>query len=409
MSVLIVQLPPRPRRPGADAGSECAWVLSPDGQTVGASGRGAPADWPGATTVTALLDDADVSWRQATLPKAPPARLRQALAGLLEETLLDDDAALHFAVAPGAVAGKPAWIAVVHKPWLAATLARLEAAGRAIDRVLPASTPAGDGQAQGHFQRVQLADEHADDGLRLAWSDATGAGVVGLAGSLARERAAALGEAARFCATPAAAGAAEAWLGRPVAVLGEAERALEASRRGWNLRQFDLAPRHRGLRLLREAAQAVLAPAWRPVRVGLVVLAAVQLLGLNAYAWQQQRQVDARRAAMVALLRATHPQVRAVLDAPRQMARETEQLRIAAGQPGDDDLETMLAAAAAAWPDGRGPTTAIGFAPGRLELGIAGWRDADVAALREQLQPAGWSVAAQGGTLTLTRAAEARP
>ena len=56
--------------------------------------------------------------------------------------------------------------------------------------------------------------------------------------------------------------------------------------------------------------------------------------------------VHGGRDSVDALL--THPQVRAVLDAPLQMARENDLLRASAGRPGDTDLEPLLQAAATA-------------------------------------------------------------
>ena len=60
---------------------------------------------PRADSVVAVLADSDVSWQRITLPKAPAAKLRAALGGLLEDHLLEDDEALHLALAPGAQAG----------------------------------------------------------------------------------------------------------------------------------------------------------------------------------------------------------------------------------------------------------------------------------------------------------------
>ena len=42
-----------------------------------------------------------------------------------------------------------------------------------------------------------------------------------------------------------------------------AMRALQATRTNWNLLQFDLKPRHRGARALRDVSRLVMAPAWR--------------------------------------------------------------------------------------------------------------------------------------------------
>ena len=65
------------------------------------------------------------------------------------------------------------------------------------------------------------------------------------------------------------------------------------------------------------------------------------------------------------------------------MRRETEALRAAAGRPGDADLEVLLAAAAAAWPDGQGPVQTLHFEGGHLTLAAAGWADPQIAQFRE--------------------------
>ena len=50
------------------------------------------------------------------------------------------------------------------------------------------------------------------------------------------------------------------------------------------------------------------------------------------------------------------------------MQRETQALRTLAGKPGDSDLEPMLQAAAAAWPNERPPVENLRFEPGKLTL-----------------------------------------
>ena len=410
MTVLVVLIPPRPRPLRRDgdaplAAAEWSWVYSVDGRSVARHGRSVAADWPPADERVALLDAGDVAWLPATLPRAPAARMRQALLGLLEDQLLDD-ADVHFALAPGAASGQPTWVAVLHRPWLAETLQRLDAAGVPVGRVLPSLLPLQTPQAppRGHFS----PDPDDAGRLRLAWSDASGAALLRLDGSLARTRVAAT-PGAQWTATPACAAAAEAWLGHPVAAQGEAEHALQALASGCNLRQFDLAPRHRGADALKDGWRRFLAPAWRPVHVGLLALLAVNLIGLNAWAWQQQRALGERKQAMVELLRSTHPQVRAVLDAPLQMSRETNRLRAAAGQPGDDDLETLLGVAAAAWPEDEDPVGGLQFEPRRLvlELDPASWDATRIAGLRDLVEPAGWQVAVDGPRLTLSHRAAA--
>ena len=414
MSVLVIQLPARPRlgarTPGGDApaaartGADLAWVLSADGLTVQRQGQAAAALLPRADSVVAVLHDADTGWQRLTLPKAPPARMRAALVGAMEDSLLDDEGELHFALAPQAVPGQPAWVAVVQRPWLVEQLAALEAAGVSVDRVVPASWPGE--TAQGHFFDNGGGAGHS---VCLAWSDSQGAACLQLSGNLPRAllpQAAA--QTARWTASAPAAAMAEQWLGAPVALQSDAERALQAARSLWNLRQFDLARRNRGSQAARGFGKRFLSPTWRPVRIGLAALLALQLLGLNAWAWRQQRTVEELRQAQVALLRQAHPQVRAVLDAPAQMQRENEVLRAAAGRPGEGDLESLLAAAAMAWPEGQGPVQSLRFDPGRLTLAAPGWPEAQVAEFRDRLRPGGWNVEAAEGRLTLSVAKAAK-
>ncbi|MDP1899161.1 MAG: type II secretion system protein GspL [Rubrivivax sp.] len=414
MSVLAIQLPPRERlgarATGHDAATslrpptEWSFALSTDGRGVSRSGSAAAALLPRAAQVVLVLGEGDVSWHRVDVPKAPSGRLRAALLGVMEEDLLDDDEALHFALAPGAVAGQPGWVAVTHKPWLAAALAALEGAGLSIDRVVTACVPGG--AARGHFFVVEGLAESTP---WLALSREDGALCLRLSGALARALQPEPATPVRWTATPAAAAAAERWLGAPVALLGEAERALEAAQGTLNLRQFELAARHRGTRALREAGKRFLSAEWRAVRLGLAALAVLQLVGLNAWAWQQQQALDAKRSAMTALLKAAHPGVRAVLDAPLQMQRETERLRAAAGRPGDGDLEAVLGAAALAWPDTQGPAQALRFESGRLTLAAPGWGEAQMKPFRERLRSAGYEAEFAEGLISVNRASAPGP
>jgi general secretion pathway protein L len=410
MSVLVILLPPRPRLsaraaegPPAAGADGYAYVLSNDGLQVSAQGRAQPALLPRADSVLAVLADSDLSWHRITVPKAPAARLRAALGGMLEEQLLEDDDALHLALPPGAAAGQPAWIAATHKAWLRSELERLEQAGLRVERVLPAAWP-GDAP-QGHFFAAP-AMPAGDARTLLSLSDEQGLHLLRLDGSLARALLPRmLEQPTQWTAEPAVAAPAERWLGTSVRVQTEGERALQAARSLWNLRQFDLAPRHRGARALGDAARRFLSPAWRPVRIGLASLLLLQLIGLNALAWQQRQAIAAQRLAQEQLLRNSFPNVRAVLDAPVQMRRETELLRAAAGRPGEGDLETLLGAAASAWPEAQGPVQALRFEPGRLSWAAPGWTEQQLQGFREQLRPGGWAVESAEGRISLSRAA----
>lgn len=406
MSLLAIQLPTRTRlhpqvrasAQGPGARAELGFVLSPDGQAVQTEGQCAPSLLPKATAVVAVLAPADVAFHRLTCPKAPAGRLRAALAGMLEEQVLDEVDQLHLSLAPDARPGEETWVAAIDRAWLSAELAALESAGVVVDRVVPGLWP--DAQAHGHFH-VPL-DEDKPRTL-LTWADAQGVSTWPLQGSLSRGLLPEpLAEDTLWTADPAAAAPAERWLGQPVQVLGMGARLLASAQSGWNLRQFDLAARHRGLALLRDAGKQFLTPGWRPVRLGLVGLVLAHLVGLNAWAWMQRTELQTRRTAVTNLLRTTHPQVRAVLDAPLQMARENELLRASAGRPGDTDLEPLLQAAASVWPDGR-PPQLLRYENGRLSLGAPGVGAAELAQMRATLEPAGWSVDQDDNQITLSR------
>ena len=409
MSTLIIQLPARARlqggangvRASAHSGTELAFVLSPDGLLVARHGRAAAALLPKADSVVLVLADTDVSWHRITVPKAPVARQRAAVAGVLEDQLLDDPAAMHLALAPGAVGGQSAWVAAIDKAWFASELRALEKAGVQVERAVPLSWP--EDTPLGHFSAAFGADAGAP--MQLTWSDANGVAAIGVQGALARQMLPIwAAQPARWSAHPAVAAPAERWLGRGVLVLTDEQRMLQAARSLWNLRQFDLTPRHRGMLALRDGWRRFRSAAWRPVRYGLIAMVALQVLGLNLWAWHQQRQLDGKRDAMTQLLRSTHPQVRAVLDAPVQMQRETDSLRTAAGKRGDSDLETLLGVAAAAWPDGQPPLATLKFDNGRLSFAAGGWAEAQTAQFRAQLAGGGWELASNNGVLTISRA-----
>ena len=412
MSTLVVCIPARQRlrARGPDALppvteralSDYAYVTSPDGLDIEAEGRCAASLLPEATTVVAVLADTDVSWHRITMPKAPSARLRAALTGILEESLLEDTEAIHLALAPGAVAGQPTWVGAVDRVWLRNELATLQRARVFVDRVVPMVWP--DDPAIGHFSTAEGTETGGI--VSLTWAHADGVATVRLQGALARALVPSPPPTTtRWSASPSAAVAAEQWLGAPVNVMPLEQRLLQAGRSLWNLRQFDLAPRTRGARALRDSVRRLLSPAWRPVRIGAAALVVAQIVGLNLWAWQQRGTIEARRTTMQSLVKANYPRV-SELDIQRDpaavMQRETQALRTLAGKPGDTDLEPMLQAAASAWPADR-PVENFRFEPGKLTLAANGWNDTQIETFRGLLRPGGWQVDASEGRLTVTR------
>ncbi|MBB1162588.1 type II secretion system protein GspL [Aquariibacter albus] len=409
MSTLVVFLPDRPRlraggQPAATAAAEgFDWVHWPAEGLSPHSGHGLPAGLPAAERIVGVLPPTAVGWHRLACPKAPPRQRAAALAGVLEEAVLEDAAQLHYALPPGLRGGQTGWIAVTDKAGLAELLARFDAAGRPIQTLVPALAPADEPEAPTRLWIEAAADRGTPPRLQASLADAEGLRHWPLDGSGARALLPAGPGRLLVQASPGAAAAAEAWLNQPVQVHGRIEQAREALASPWNLRQFDLASRHRGWGRLREAGLRFLRePLWRPLRWGLVALLLVQALGLQLGAWQLQRALAADRAEMTRLLRESFPQLRVVLDAPRQMQTETARLRHAAGEVGEADLEAALAALASVWPEGVSADT-LSYENRQLRLEATGLRSPATEALASGLAPAGWQVDAQTGRLSLRR------
>jgi len=404
MSTLIILLAAQPRlaaptTAGHVAPAEFNYVLSTDGQRVGEHGRASPTALPRATQVVAVLRPVDVAFQRIAIPKAPAARLRAALSGVMEEGLLEDEDDVHLAVAPGAKAGAEHWVAVVNKPWLRAQLAALEAGNVALDRVVPSWWP--DQGVAGHTFR----EGGPDDPAQLAWRDDAGVLCVPLASPVSRALLTALPEdtVVRWTATPETALDASEFVGMPVASVTDEEQALRAARAGWNLLQFDLAPQRRGVKLVRDiAARFAFDPAWRVTRVGLAALVVVTLLGLNIRAFQENHRIAQKKAQLTAAVAAAFPNIKSIYEPAAQAQKELDILRAAAGRPGDGDIETLLHVAESAWPENHSPISNLKFEPGRLTLPADGWSPQEIERFTTQLRAASVDVQAGNGKVVLS-------
>jgi general secretion pathway protein L len=404
MSTLIILLAAQPRlaaptTAGHVAPAEFDYVLSVDGTRVTEHGRATPAALPRAALVAAVLRPSDVAFQRVNIPKAPAARMRAALSGVMEEGLLEDEDDVHLALAPDAKPGSEHWVAVVNKPWLRAQLDALEAGNVALDRAVPSWWP--DEGVAGHTFREGGPDEPA----RLAWRDDAGVLCVPLASPVSRALLTALPEdtVVRWTATPETALDASEFVGMPVASVTDEEQGLRAARAGWNLLQFDLQPQRRGVKLVRDlAARFAFDPAWRVTRLGLVALVAVTLLGLNVRALQENHRIAQKKAALTAAVAEAFPNVKAIYDPAAQAQREIDTLRAAAGRPGDGDIETLLQAAESAWPQSHSPISNLKFEPGRLTLPTDGWTPQEIERFTTQLRAANVDVQSASGKLVLS-------
>jgi len=385
MSTLIVHLPTTAAAPAG----EYAYALSGDGAQVQRHGCCAAALLPAAGRtgqVVAVVPHQALSWHLVHLPQGihtvaarSQARLRAVLDGLLEERLLDDSSQLHLALEPGARAGSACWVAACDKHWLGGHVRALQACGRAADRIVPLCPPQS---APGLWL---VGTEHSPWLLATGWQppgqaqadkSATFACLPWGKGGGAQADAALLASLLQSLppdtpvqAYPALARHAQA-LQRPLVLLTEAAHGLAASALDWDLAQFDFDMGRRS-----RARQSVLAvwhhfwrmPHYRPARWAAAFAVLAQILGLNAWAWQENRAIAAKRQQVRAVLLESFPQTPLVIDAPLQMQREVAALRQRAASLAPGDLEPLLAAAALALPASM-PPQALQYQPGQLRM-----------------------------------------
>ena len=402
MSTLIFLLPVEPATPA----TEYPYLLTVDGRAVGDHGSAAAALLPrisgAGAELIAIVPGSALSWHQVELPKGVSAsspRLRAVLEGLLEDRLLDEPESLHLALQPQARPGAPAWIAACNRQWLRDAVHALDAVGRPISRIVPEFTPEG-------FPSLYAIGDPDHASLVLTGED----GVLAVPLSAASVTLLpALPDGTRRLAEPGVAALAEQLLQHPVELQQATQRWLQAAQSAWDLAQAEFASSDRARALKKLATlwgDVLRAPQWRPARWGAVLLVAANLLGLNAWAWQERSGLEAKRQAVARVLTSTFPQVKVVVDAPLQMEKELALLRQAAGSTSGRDLEAMLGALASVATPGRA-VGAIEYTGAELRLKGLALAPDEVAAVAAGLRGQGYAAVLRGDALVLT--AEAAP
>lgn len=284
--------------------------------------------------VVAVVPYSRISWFPLQLPPASHgARLTRVLHGLLEDRLLDDPAQLHIALPPHAEAmartGGDLQVAVCDKAWLRQALAPLQHAGLVVQRIVPEFCP-----SQTPLLHVMGDPNHSQSVLSHA------KGVLHLPPNTAQWHAFAEVNQAdlQIYAEPAMVARVQSTLQRQPILQSAAQRWVSSSQSTWDLAQGEWA--QGPLQVLQRRAQSAWqtllhAPHWRSVRWGLVLLALIQVVGLNAVAWRQnsaapalhKSSVDASATDFDALLAALGPLLPAG-QLPTQIHYENRALRV---------------------------------------------------------------------------------
>ena len=410
MPLLILTLPPEAPAPGA-AAPEFDYILTDDDQALQTQGRAAAALLPAQvgrhSEVVLVLPVDSVSWHRLSLPSAvgrsalsgrmDSVRLRAVLSGALEEQLLDEPEHLYFAIFPGPE-GAPdgsinVWVATCERARLQAGLQALDGAGRSASRIVAELTPLSEGLVQVSVC-VGVAGTHM---LLCSAQGVTLLPLLPAAVAFARAQ----GEA-DLLAEPPVHTLAEQTFGQRAALQTPVQRLLLAAQSPWNLAQGDFSPSHssRLARRLHTGWQQLLrAPAWRPLRCGLVCALILQVVDLNALAWRDQDLLEQRRAAIRAILTQTFPDVPVVIDAPLQMQRAVDALALARGAASGPDLGQVLSEVGAQAPAVE--LTAMDLEQSTIRLHTGSLPEPVVAQLVAALAAQNWKAQFQDGVLSV--------
>lgn len=316
--------------------------------------------------VRLVFDPRDVTLLPLHTPRLSAARLRKALPGLVEESLLQDPAACVLA-ASLPQAGGTGRVAVVDRAWFDRIVAAFEARGLRVTGAwaAPLSLPEFAGAWSLAVTGTSIALRM--DGLRgLGWSRPQDA-------SDQRSQEAAfvdLFTAAAADPNPSPATAGPSGLPERIVAYLESETTdSQSAVSGTGLTRTALtrAAAHLGLALevkpITELAKAVpaldLMPArarlarplrwqfdaseWRVPGLWALAVVAVLVLGLNLHRASLESERAAIRASLEADFRRVLPGDRVIVDPLLQVSRHVSTLRVQSGQAGSDDFLPLLA------------------------------------------------------------------
>jgi len=374
LSTLIVLLPPRDPAVRSEEWHlpELPFLLLDKRNVTQRSGRAALSLLPRASATVLIVAARDLLLTAAQMPPLKGPRLRQALPNVVEDQLIQDPQTCHIAVDPVALASGRRVLAVIDRGWFRFVLEAFANAGHRNVKAVPAmrclplhesaaDTPnpfvagvLGDVLATAPVllggdtlrppetatSRVEIAiarGEHAALGEGLAIpADAVTSTLDALAGAqpmtLYTLRDVPGAEPRLASARPAIPGA------QPLTFETLARNALTNH---FDLCQFEFAAQ--SWRLGRATM--------RRLRLPVALLAgalAVSMIGINIQWMQLARQRDAINAQMTETLLNTFPKTTVVLDAPDQMSRQLDRLRLVSGQLSPSDFLSLADALARA-------------------------------------------------------------
>ncbi|MGF6977690.1 general secretion pathway protein L [Paraburkholderia sp. JPY465] len=403
MSTLIVLLPPRdPAVPSQEWQlPELPFVLLDKAGRTQRAGRSALALLPRANTTVLMVAARDLLLMPATLPPLRGPKLRQALPNIVEDQLIQDPQTCHIAVDPQGLGEGRHLLAIIDRGWFRFICEAFTAAGHRSLRAVPVTRclpPAPVTEAAANVDETAEAREPVLAGAASVATSLPGVApvvapeapsivpmVAAVLGAVVQTAPALLVEGAVDSGVPrvelaiargvqgeglaapanavnatlsALAGAAPVSLYMLTEVPGNepshpttsparlashihgasplpfeqlARRALECR---FDLCQFEFASQPWRL------DRATLRRLRLPILLAVAALV-VAIIGANVQWLLLARQRDAINQQMTELLLNTFPKTTVVLDAPDQMARQLQQLRVAAGELSPEDFLSL--------------------------------------------------------------------
>lgn len=334
MHILTVQLPLHPALPPSQWGEAPVWEKLPFQLHETAAGRedgvfvgeASVAELPKADRLRLLVSACDVSLVSVKLPALSPSKLKQALPHAVEDHLLQDPQECHFAVSAPDADGALT-VAVIDRAWMQAIVAQFYVikAGKGTSRyaeiqIIPAQLdlpwPPTTDNAQTTGMEITLPASSLHPACRVR-SVRTGA----LSGYGLRLAEPGLGTASTDPEWPA---------------LCQQFSADELMQRGalgepaLTLCQFDFAH-------VAQSSGSLGWTTWRwPAYLG-VALIVLQCCSLLAHVWRLEHESVQMRGAMAEALHSVLPN-EPVVDAPLQLTRHVEQLRMRTGKLDAEDF-----------------------------------------------------------------------
>ena len=363
MSTLIVLLPPRDPAVRSEEWNlpQLPFLLLDKRGEKQRAGLAALGLLPRASATVLIVAARDLLLTAALVPPLKGPRLRQALPNVVEDQLIQDPQTCHIAVDPIALRGGQRVLAVIDRGWFRFVLNAFANAGHRNVKAVPAMRCLPLHEGDGEFVAAVLGDVIATTPMPLGGelplpplSAMSTTPRVEIA--IARGENAALGEG---LAIPA-----DAVASTLVALSGEQPVTLYslAGVPGIEPRVFPVRPGVQGALALSFETLArnalanrfdlcqfeFAAQPWRldratmrQLKLPIALLAgalAVSVIGINVQWMQLARQRDAINAQMTETLLNAFPKTTVVLDAPDQMSRQLDLLRLASGQLSPSDF-----------------------------------------------------------------------